>query len=103
LLLFLAFFLRPEHHKIHDDENENERHKKPDTAGGAGWSGTLCLSQENVEHIAGIGERTLNPIATAAISSLPVVVEARVLTRKSNFPAEDSRRYTVATSASRVL
>jgi hypothetical protein len=43
LLLFLAFFLRPEHHKVHDDENENERHKKSDAATGAGWSGALCL------------------------------------------------------------
>jgi hypothetical protein len=42
-----------------------------------------------VKHITGIGERTLNPIAAAAISSLPVVVEARVLTRKSNFAAEE--------------
>src|SRR5262245_54112280 len=28
LLLFLAFFLRSDHHKIHDDQTENQRHKK---------------------------------------------------------------------------
>jgi hypothetical protein len=41
----------------------------------------------------GIGERILNPITPAAISSLPVVVEVRVLTRRPNFAAEDIRRY----------
>jgi len=50
--LFLPLFLWPDHHEIHDDENENERHKEADAAGRTACrSGGLCLSQEGVEHI----------------------------------------------------
>ena len=45
LLLLLPFLLRPDHHEIHDDKNENERHKEADAAGRTGCrSGALCLS-----------------------------------------------------------
>jgi len=52
LLLFLSLFLWPDHHEIHDDENENERHEEADAADRTAWrSGAWCLSQERVEHI----------------------------------------------------
>src|SRR4030095_14107786 len=38
------------HHEIHDDEKENERHKKTDAAARTGCSRTLCLSQKRVKH-----------------------------------------------------
>jgi len=45
LLLLLPFLLRPKHHEIHDDENENEGDEKPDAAGGTrSGSRGLCLS-----------------------------------------------------------
>ncbi len=53
LLLFLPFFLRPDHHKIHDDENENERHeKRANAAAGHGSRRSrLSLSENYAEHI----------------------------------------------------
>jgi len=45
LLLFLPFFLWPDHHEIHDDENENEWHKGADPSDRTAWGGSaLCLS-----------------------------------------------------------
>src|SRR5215831_6153896 len=53
LLLFLAFFLWPDHHKIHDDENENQRHeKRADAAAGDGRRRPrLSLSENHAQHI----------------------------------------------------
>src|SRR5206468_2732815 len=39
LLLLLPFFLWSDHHEIHDDENENERHEEANSA-----SRTACRS-----------------------------------------------------------
>jgi hypothetical protein len=58
--------LRPDHHKIHDNENENQRHeKRTDAAPGEGRR-RCRLSQNHVQHTR-IGERTLSTNAPAAI------------------------------------
>ena len=53
LLLLLPFFLRPDHHKVHDDENEYQRHKE--RADAAAWHRLRCrglsLSENRLEHI----------------------------------------------------
>ena len=53
LLLLLPFFLWPDHHKIHDDEDENKRHeKRADAATGYGWRrGRLSLSENHEKHV----------------------------------------------------
>jgi len=65
----LPFFLRPDHHKIHDDENENQWHKKrADASAGHCLRGRgLSLRKNRLEHGKKIEERTLNAKAAAAI------------------------------------
>jgi hypothetical protein len=68
LLLLLPFFLRPDHYKIHDDENENQRHKKrADAPAGHLRCRGLSLSKNRLEHEWEIEERTLNAKAPAAM------------------------------------
>src|SRR4029453_17827863 len=53
LLLLLPLLLRPDHHKIHDDENENKRDEKRADAAAGHRSGRsrLSLSENHAEHI----------------------------------------------------
>ena len=52
LLLLLSFFLRPDHHKVHDNEDEYQWHKK--RADAAAWDllrrRALSLSENRLEH-----------------------------------------------------
>ena len=84
LLLFLSLFLWPDHHEIHDDENENERHKEADAAGRTACrSGGLCLSQERVEHIKN-WRAHLKPERLRCNSSLSFPLNSHHFERKSS-------------------